>query len=55
MTLAEKIKNWRGKRNLKEAAAELGIDYPSFRKYAAGKRTPGKLALMEIGRRMEEK
>lgn len=46
------LKNWRGTRSLKEAAAVLEIDYPSYRKYETGKRTPVKLAQIEIERRM---
>jgi len=50
---AKALKEWRGKRSLKEAAADLNIDYPSVRKYACGKRTPCKLARAELERRME--
>ena len=39
---------------LKECASDLGIDYPSMRKYAIGKRTPHKLALAELERRMND-
>lgn len=52
MLFKEKLKQWRGKRSLKEAAAVLGIDYPSYRKYETGKRTPCKMAKPEIERRM---
>jgi len=52
--LKDKIRAWRGKLSLKEAAAVLDIDYPSMRKYAAGKRTPCKLALIELERRMDQ-
>lgn len=52
--LADKIRQWRGRLSLKEAAAALDVDYPTFRKYASGKRTPCKLALAELERRMNE-
>lgn len=53
LTFAKKIKRWRGKLSLKEAAAALDIEYSYFRKYSCGKRTPGKLAMETIERRME--
>jgi hypothetical protein len=46
------LKLWRGSRSLKEAAAVLDIDYPSYRKWETGKRTPVKLSQLEIERRM---
>lgn len=52
--LKDRLKAWRGKRSLKEAAADLGVDYPSYRKYETGKRTPHKLAMAELERRMEK-
>lgn len=52
--LKDRIKKWQGKRSLKECAAVLDIDYPSMRKYATGKRTPRKLALAELERRMAQ-
>ena len=52
--LKDRIKEWKGKRSLKECAAALDIDYPSMRKYATGKRTPSKLALAELERRMAQ-
>lgn len=54
LTFAKQIKLWRGKLSLKEAAAILEIDYPSFRKYACGKRTPSKLAAETIAARMDK-
>lgn len=51
-TFKEKLKAWRGRLSLKEAAAKLDIDYPSYRKYESGHRTPCKLARAEIERRM---
>lgn len=51
----DRLKQWRKNRSLKEAAADLGVDYPSYRKYETGKRTPCKLALAELDRRMIEK
>ena len=52
--LKDRIRKWQGKRSLKECAAILDIDYPSMRKYATGKRTPCKLALIELERRMAQ-
>ena len=52
--LKDRLKLWRGKLSLKEAAAKLDIDYPSYRKYETGKRTPCKLALREIERRIAQ-
>ena len=54
MVFKDLLKAWRGGMSLKEAAAVLDIDYPSYRKYETGKRTPCKLARAEIARRMEE-
>src|SRR5215813_3192643 len=53
LLLAEKLKAWRGRLSLKEAAAKLDIDYPTYRKYESGKRTPCKLALAELQRRLD--
>lgn len=52
--LSTRLKNWRlGNRLLlKEAAAKLDIPHGTYRKYEAGKRTPNKLALSEIERRL---
>ncbi len=55
MLLSKRINAWRGKLSLKEAAAKLDIDYATFRKYASGKRTPCKLALAELDRRLSER
>lgn len=52
-TLKAKIARLRGSRSLKEFAADVGVDYPSFRKYACGKRTPRKLGMAELDRRMQ--
>jgi len=52
----DRLKLWRGKKlSLKEAAALLDVDYPTYRKYETGKRTPCKLALAEIERRLVER
>lgn len=51
--LKDRLKKWRGSRSLKEAAAALGIDYPTYRKYETGKRNPCKLAAAELDRRLE--
>lgn len=48
------LKRWRGTRYQKEAADDLRIPLPSYRKYENGKRTPNKLAMAELQRRMEE-
>jgi len=53
MKFSEKLKAWRPDLSLKEKAALLNLEYPYVRKYACGKRTPGKLARCEIERRME--
>lgn len=52
MTLAKELKQWRGRLYQKEAADKLQIPLPTYRKYEAGKRTPNKLALAELKRRM---
>jgi hypothetical protein len=54
MSFKRKIRLWKGDLSLKEAAVKLGVDYPSMRKYATGKRTPSKLAMAELERRMVE-
>jgi transcriptional regulator with XRE-family HTH domain len=46
--LKYRLKKWRGSRSLKEAAAALGVDYPTYRKYETGKRNPCKLAAQQI-------
>ena len=55
MLLPEKLKLWRGKTPWKAAAAILDIPFGTYRKYESGKRTPNKLALAELERRMAEK
>jgi len=50
--LAKRLKIWRGKLYQKEAAAILDLPIPTYRKYENGKRTPNKLALAELERRM---
>jgi transcriptional regulator with XRE-family HTH domain len=52
--LADRLRLWRGKRYIKEAADILGIPIGTYRKYEEGKRTPNKLALAELERRLEE-
>jgi hypothetical protein len=52
--LSKRLRRWRGKRYIKEAAALLNIPVGSYRKYEEGKRTPNKLALAELERRLEE-
>jgi len=53
-TLAQKLNEWRGSRNAKEAASDLGIPLPSYRKYLNGKRSPNNLAMAELDRRMKD-
>lgn len=50
----DKLKTWRGKLSLKEAAAVLEMDYSTYRKYECGKRTPCKLALRKLEDLMSE-
>jgi hypothetical protein len=53
--LKDLLREWQGKRRQKEAAADLDIPLPTYRKFLYGKRTPNKLALAELVRRMEAK
>ena len=53
--LKDRLKQWRGKRSLKEAAAALGVDYPTYRKYETGKRNPCKLAAQQLDRMLLER
>jgi hypothetical protein len=53
MLLKKELEIWQGKRNAKTAAADLDIPLATFRKYRNGKRTPNKLALAELKRRMQ--
>ena len=53
--LKDQLREWQGKRRQKEAAADLDIPLPTYRKFLYGKRTPNKLALAELNRRMETK
>ena len=50
--LAKRLRVWRGKRRQKEAAAVLDLPLATYRKYEYGKRTPSKLALVELERRL---
>jgi len=50
--LSKRLKIWRGKLRQKEAADRLDIPLPTYRKYENGHRTPNKLALAELERRM---
>ena len=52
MLLSKELKIWQGKRNKKTAASDLGLEYSTYRKYLNGKRTPNKLAMAELVRRM---
>ena len=53
--LKDQLREWRGKRRQKEAAADLDIPLPTYRKYEYGHRNPNKLAMAELKRRMEAK
>lgn len=53
LLLKDRLKTWRGKRYRKEAAALLDIPLATYRKYEEGRRTPNKLALAELERRLE--
>jgi len=52
-SFATRLKNWRGPLRQKEAASVLDVKLGTFRSWENGKRTPNKLALIEIERRME--
>lgn len=49
---SQRLKAWRGKRLQKEACEDLGVSLPTYRKWEYGKRTPDKVKMMEIDRRM---
>lgn len=51
--LSERLRLWRGRLYQKEAAAKLDLPLPTYRKYEKGKRTPNKLAMAELERRLE--
>ena len=53
--LARTLRRWRGGLRQKEAAAILDLPLPTYRKYECGKRTPNKLALAELERRLIDK
>lgn len=50
--LKARLREWRGKRRQKEAAADLDVSLATYRKWEYGRRTPNKLALAELERRM---
>ena len=52
--LKDQLREWQGKRRQKEAAADLDIPLPTYRKFLYGKRTPTKLALAELLRRLSK-
>jgi hypothetical protein len=52
-TFSKELKEWRGDRIQKEAASALDIPAPTYRKYEYGKRTPNKLSMIELKRRMD--
>lgn len=51
-TLAKKLEAWRQGRTNPECAALLGIPLATYRKYLYGNRTPNKLAMVELEKRM---
>lgn len=53
MLLPARLKKLRGKLRQKEMAEKLGLPLPTYRKYELGKRTPNKLAMAELERRMK--
>lgn len=53
MLLKKELAQWQGNRNAKTAAFDLDLPIPTFRKYLNGKRTPNKLAMVELKRRMD--
>ncbi len=48
----DELREWRGRLRQKEAAEKLDVPVATFRKWEIGKRTPNKLAMAEIKRRM---
>ena len=50
--LKDRLREWQGKRRQKEAAADLDLPLPTYRKFLYGKRTPNKLAMAELERRL---
>jgi len=50
--LSERLLEWRGRLRQKEAADKLNIPLSTYRKYENGQRTPGKLAMSELERRI---
>lgn len=54
MLLKNQLREWRGSLRQKEAADILDLPLPTYRKYEYGKRTPNKLAMAELQRRMIE-
>lgn len=49
----DRLRKWRGKRYQKEINDIFQVSVATIRKWEAGKRTPTKLSLAEIYRRME--
>jgi len=50
----DRLRRWRGKRYQKEVNDLLSVSLATIRKWESGKRTPTKLSLSEIERRMAE-
>lgn len=48
----DRLKEWRGKLRHKEAAAILNVPLGTYRAWEYGKRTPNRLSLAEVERRM---
>lgn len=51
---SRRIKKWRGAMLHKEAADKLGVPIWTYRSWEYARRTPSKLALLEIERRMSK-
>lgn len=52
--LADRLRRFQGRLTIKEAAAKLDLPYGTFRKYSNGHRTPNKMAMAELLRRLAE-
>jgi len=52
--LGKRLKKWRGKLLHKEAADKLGVPVWTYRGWEYGRRTPSKLAMAELERRIAQ-
>ena len=50
--LKDRLRQWRGKRRQKEAAADLDVPVATYRKWEYGDREPNTLAQAELDRRI---